>query len=395
MQYASELDSNSPGIRFPEVARRTVNPAPQLPGRQSKYFYTTPDATINEVPGGVQRSLFAHLQGAESTDEFSYAEANRLGTQSAYLNVPHTVSRTLVPLVLPSAKEALYGNEPFQLPFPHLLKGDIAFYVRLESGGGKNWELLASSSGSSTPLALVCRDWEETLRKRRKHKSTSEGTAGSVMMREASNVFVNLDTANYILHGIQHYGCREPSWRDSFWKGFGLHRLHAVVQADMQALCEHVVRHCMSPFGVVVSEVTHSSDQAVSMVVDGRVERMRNYWAREDEHTGEIIMPEPGDELGFALRRMEVRESGAQAKGTHQADENEMNRWRHVLPGWGYCDAVRTMFPLKRPPSSTLVAGPQERQHWVWQLVPCTRGNTWDGGVDAGDEVFLSLGRFF
>lgn len=170
MQFPSVQDAS-----FPETAHRTVNPAPLLPGQQSKYFYTTPDATINYS----SQSLFDHLSGAASTNEFAYGEPNRLGTQSGYLNVPHTVSRHLVPLVLPSAKEAAYGNEPFQLPFPHLMKGDIAFYLRLESG---NWD------SHHMPLGLVCRDWDGAMQLRRKRRVPSGEMQGSLMMNEGANV---------------------------------------------------------------------------------------------------------------------------------------------------------------------------------------------------------------
>jgi hypothetical protein len=47
--------------------------------------------------------------------------------------VPHRVQRHIVPLVLPNAKESAYGNGPVLLPFPHLQKGDLAFYLRLEN----------------------------------------------------------------------------------------------------------------------------------------------------------------------------------------------------------------------------------------------------------------------
>lgn len=121
-------------IRYPEVAIRTIKPTPQLPARNSRYFYTTPDATINEHSS--REDPFEHLRNAESTENFSYAEPNRLGTQPAYLNVPHIVQRVLTPITLPSAKEQKYGNEPFELPFPHLKKGDLAFYMRLDQNHG-------------------------------------------------------------------------------------------------------------------------------------------------------------------------------------------------------------------------------------------------------------------
>ena len=246
-------------IVFPEVAVRTVNPIPQLPARQSKHFYATPDATIDYSSA----NLFDHLRDAESTDEFAYGEPNRLATQAAYLNTPHTVQRTLIPLVLPNAKEARFGNEPFVLPFPHLRKGDIAFYLRLEgdwdSVGLSNVSL--SNPNSKHPLAMVCKDWAEAVRTRKRRKMPADEVGRSLMMNEGSQVLVNLQTVNYILHGIQHFRDVEPAWRDAFWRGFGLHKLDDGIKNDPERLCTHVVRWCMAPFGVVVSETTHGSDQ--------------------------------------------------------------------------------------------------------------------------------------
>jgi hypothetical protein len=367
------LDVSS--ISMPEVARRTANPAPQLPGLQSKYFYLTPDATFNQSKG----NLFSHLDGAESTDEFAYGEPNRLGTQSAYLNIPHTVSRTLMPLMLPSAKEAKYGNEPFLLPFPHLRKGDVAFHLRMEVAP---CTLQDVREGRGPPLAMVmCHgNWAEVMQKRRK---CGEMT---VMASESSRLFVNLETVNYILHGIQHYRDTEPSWRDSFWRGFGLHRLDPLIANNAELLCAHVVRWCMAPFGVVVSENMHSSDLAVAMIVDGRVERMRNYWVKQGSEDEDVEVPQAGDELIFMLERREMRLDEPEAL------EEELQRWAHVLPSFlaGY-DAVKMVFPIKR--AEGIVIGPAEKKHWIWQLVPGVKsaGNRacWEG------RGFFTLGRVY
>lgn len=250
----------SASIRMPEVSIRTMKQPPMLPSSSQKYFYNTPDATINA--GGTQR-VTELLEETESTENFAYGEANRLGTQSGYLNVPHMAQKHICPLVLPNAKRAEYGNEPFVLPFPHLRKGDIAFYLRLQSG---NWEV-DSSQQQRHPLSLVCKDWKD-VKKRRMDEA----------MSKSGQVFLNLQTVNYILHGIQYYRDSEPYWRDAFWRGFGLDKLDPIVYGggmgpgarDMEALCTHIVRWCMTPFGVVASDAFNISDQGVAMVVDGR-----------------------------------------------------------------------------------------------------------------------------
>lgn len=346
-------------MRMPEVAIRTMNPPPQLPGKQQKYFFTRPDATFNAS----NEDPFAHLQRAEDTEEFEYGGANRLGTQTAYLNIPHRVQKGLMPLMLPNAKETGYGNQPFVLPFPHLQKGDIAFYLRLEN----DWHSEAvqrslqnpscSSSSTRPPLALVCEDWEGKVHATRRKRGRGDEIASSLMMHEGAQLFVNLQTVNYILHGIQHYkGSAEPAWRDSFWKGFGLHRLHQSVKDDPEKLCTHVIRGCMTPFGVITSEVSHRSDQAVSMVVDGRIEEgiMRNYWAEfvkgSSKQTGpdEVAMPQAGDELILVLEEMSIDLDDF---------DKAVDKWTYVLPNHHSRGAVRMVFPFSDKKK-------------VWQLVP-------------------------
>jgi len=366
-------------IRMPEVAIRTLNPRPMLPARQQKHFYTTPDATINESSD----SLFDHLLEAEHTDNFEYGGPNRLGTQAAYLNVPHMVQRNLAPLVLPNAKESAYGNAPFALPFPHLSRGDIAFYLRLEN----DWESTPvqqslrnpSMHDARTPLALVCRDWASAVHTRKRQRMEADEIGRSLMMSEGSQVFVNLQTVNYILHGIQMYGGdTEAGWRDCFWRGFWLHRLDPRVQNDAERLCTHVVRSCMSPFGVVASEVTHSSDQGVAMVVDGRVECMRNYWASFEGAEDELDMPQPGNELILVLERVMVDVECRSA-----SLEQELDRWTYMLPN--HCHAsssdshvAKMVFPLRQCAVGTglgMVQAPDENGRTpVWQLVPSFAG---------------------
>lgn len=149
MLLKSVLTSGNPEIRAPEVSIKTMRQFPMLPSTSQKNFYTTPDATFNQ---GGSRTVLEHLEDAESTENFAYAEANRLGTQAAYLNVPHMTQKTICPLILPNTKRQAYGNEPFLLPFPHLRKGDIAFYLRLES----RWEACRTDN-ASIPLSLVCK----------------------------------------------------------------------------------------------------------------------------------------------------------------------------------------------------------------------------------------------
>lgn len=377
------------------MAIRTLNTPPNMPAPNSKHFYTTPDATMNES----SRSLFEHLEGAEGTDKFAYGEANRLGTQTAYANVPHVVSKHLTPLVLPNARGEGYGNEPFALPFPHVVRGDIAFYLRLE-GGPNLWELESNNPlrfGAKTPLSLVCRDWADSVRKLRRTMESSERIWRHLKCGEGSQIFVNLQTLNYILHGVQHHRGQDPCWRDSFWQGFGLDRLDARIQNDMEALATHVVRWCMTPFGVVTSEVKQRSDQAVAMVIDGRVERMRNYWAAmvdadgfadlvtmQNDRVGDgqkgrkrrmvpvkasasapdkVAMPQSGSELILILEKVPLRT--VQQEDSIDEAQHKLQSRTYVLPNRSGRDdakeAVKMVFPQPSP---------AHMEDHVWQLVP-------------------------
>jgi hypothetical protein len=86
----------------------------------------------------------------------------------------------------------------------------------------------------------------------------------------------------------------------------------------------------MTPFGVITSEVRHSSDQAVAMVVDGRVEEgMRNYWAHFVQDSAadcpnEVAVPQAGDQLILVLEEMTVNLEAA-ANGGDEFD-SEVDR---------------------------------------------------------------------
>lgn len=170
--------------------------------------------------------------------------------------------------------------------------------------------------------------------------------------------FVNLQTANYILHGLQHYADSEPAWRDTFWRGFGLHMLDPSVRDDPEKLCTHVVRWCITPFGVVSSETSHrgGEQQAVAMVVDGRVERgngLRNFWGQ-----GESATTCAGDELILILERVPMNFGALQ---------EELERWTYILPNRNDRENVKMTFPVAHPP---WMQRPLPKDHAIWQLVP-------------------------
>ena len=114
------------------------------------------------------------------------------------------------------------------------------------------------------------------------------------------------------------------------------------------------------------------------MVVDGRLPLIvRNYWVSDDE----MEMPQPGEEVGFALEKIEMHVDDI------KKFEAEIERWTHVLPCWSAESTERAVFPLKRP--ARREALPLPRKHHVWQLVPRVKESC------AGTEVFVGLGRVF
>lgn len=167
------------------------------------------------------------------------------------------------------------------------------------------------------------------------------------------------------------------------------------MQNDAEMLCSHVVRQCMTPFGVVVSEVTHRSDQAVAMVVDGRIEKggVRNYWVDEEDGKDDdnSSAPQPGDELAFVLRRHEMK-----IASEVDLEMEDIEQWTHVLPGWHYASdaAVRMVFPFKRS-AAAAAYGPVERQHYIWQLVPTVVRRHDTMMMPASEFGLVSMGMIF
>ena len=107
------------GIRQPDVVMNN-GPLPPTSGTGNH------PAGINGTPDG--RINFAStLLGDVSP--YSYAEAERLSTQTAYLNIPHRVQRIIPSLDLPEAQPYEAGGRFFRLSH-QVDDGDVAFVIR-------------------------------------------------------------------------------------------------------------------------------------------------------------------------------------------------------------------------------------------------------------------------
>ena len=108
------------GIRQPDVVMNG-GPLPPNSTAGSKYpegFNGTPDARIDYAS-----SLLGDV------DPYAYGEANRLSTQTAFLNVPHRTQRIIPSLNLPEAQLWNSGGSFFTLSH-QVDDGDIAFVIR-------------------------------------------------------------------------------------------------------------------------------------------------------------------------------------------------------------------------------------------------------------------------
>lgn len=136
-------------------------------------------------------------------------------------------------------------------------------------------------------------------------------------MLHAIDPIVNLSTLNYMLHGLQRYGWKtEPEFHhwNTLWIALNLddHFVYTECQnrerADQsefrRAVATHIIRHCITPFGVPrgsekqggqhqgmgTKAVTWPVDFVTSMVIDGKVSNLVNFWRQHDINAGDDLM---------------------------------------------------------------------------------------------------------
>lgn len=297
--FFGDLHGGSGGIRKPEVVMND-GPLPPMSGLGGAAY----PAGFNGIPDG-RIDYASSLLG--NINPYSYGEADRLSTQTAYLNIPHRVQRIVPTLSLPEAQTWDTGGSFFRLSH-QVDDGDIAFVIR----------------AMFSPYELV----EE------KKKYNRQGILYAV------DPVVNLATVNYILHGLQRFGFdskKHVGW-NTLWQALGIDhhfakryngKLSAILMDFEQQLlaataandgrkklwimcfirrlrrevAEHIVKDVIRPFGVPTgserqggqhqgsnSAITWPVDFVTTLTIDGLVINMVNFWRHEDVNSGDDLM---------------------------------------------------------------------------------------------------------
>lgn len=298
------------GIRQPDVVMNNgpLPPSSTMGGGYPAGFDGTPDGRIDYA---------SSLLGDVSP--YAYGEADRLSTQTAYLNVPHRTQRIIPSLDLPEAQPWNAGGSFFRLSH-QVDDGDIAFVIR----------------AMFSPYELVAE----------KKKYNRQGILYAV------DPVVNLATVNYILHGLQRFGYDKEnvSWH-TMWQALGIDQHFAkkfpdgfskamtnvdrAINGTMSALLgnaamtetqrdeeikarfiamaymrylrrevvDYLIKNIIRPFGVPTgserqggqhqgsnSAITWPVDFVTTLTIDGLVINLVNFWRHEDLNSGDDLM---------------------------------------------------------------------------------------------------------
>lgn len=308
------------GIRRPDVVMNDgpLPPSSTLGGGYPAGFNGTPDGKIDYA-----NTLLGNV------NPYAYGEADRLSTQTAYLNVPHRVQRIVPSLDLPEAQPWDSGGSFFRLSH-QVDDGDIAFVIR----------------AMFSPYELVAE----------KKKYNKQGILYAV------DPVVNLATVNYILHGLQRFGYskKNVSWH-TLWQALGIDQYfskkykeglstimsawddimtgaapasvlaavsnaktnvplmgeysskHAALMGRFVAIsfmrqlrrevADYLVKHVIRPFGIPTgserqggqhqgsnSAITWPVDFVTTLTIDGLVINMVNFWRHDDLNSGDDLM---------------------------------------------------------------------------------------------------------
>jgi len=267
------------GVRQPDVSMNNGPLPPSNPSAPPVGINGTPDARIN-----MSDTL---LGGVEA---YSYGEADRLSTQTAYLNVPHTVQRVIPQLWLPAA------NNEGLIPLSHQVgNGELAFVMRMVF--------------YQSPSSL---DQEFIQGRKVMHKHNA---------LHAVDAILNLADVNYILFGIQmlcrrlidgriHQGTETEWIRLCASMGLEIEKYATDAKSDghalpvvLKTLVSHIVRSLITPLGMCKGSqaqggqhqgtynrsVAWPVDYVSSIVVDGKVIQLSNIWCASDIYSGDSL----------------------------------------------------------------------------------------------------------
>jgi hypothetical protein len=265
-------------IAQPDVVMNSGPLPPTNTGSGHPGFDGTPDGKIN-----VASSLLGEMQ------PYAYGHGDRPGTQAAYLNIPHIVQRIVPEFKLPEPDNC--SKTAFFFVSHGVCDGDVAFVVR--------------TAHSAFPLIT------------NRNRIARQGRLHAV------DVLVNLQTANYMLHGLQYYVRKsnaEPKWECPNWAqlyiALGLPSYFASAAdagAKMELFVSIITQQLIRPFGIPKGSdmqggqhqgvnggaVTWPVDHVISMVVDGRSTNLLNFWRDPKSDV------KAGDDLVFAVKPMD------------------------------------------------------------------------------------------
>ena len=244
------LSTHSRGSMFPHVDRSEV--------RFPRSYASGAFGVAADVPRADAVVDGARGAPTEGIEPYAYGTSEHLGTQQSYLCVPHRVSRVVAPLRLPTVD----GHSTFAVACAYQ-KGDLVFAARA--------------------LGVV-----------------------------------TLPVANYVLWGLQAYMTKRlrarvdlaherstPAHERSTPDEWGLlaSRLMPDVvwpadgNFDRSAVCRFLGTRVLQPLGCVQTLVSHVAagggdergEHALSFVVDGRVELLRNLWSTDEFSSGDEL----------------------------------------------------------------------------------------------------------
>jgi hypothetical protein len=255
-------------IAKPDVIMNSGPLPPTNLGGAPPGFNGIPDGKINDTS-----TLLGDMH------PYSYGGPARPGTQNGTLNIPHIVQRIIPSFELPEPSSQHLKN---WIPISHgVCDGDIAFTLRAAFGAYP-----------------IIKDRNRLARR---------GNLNAV------DVIVNLQTANYILRGLQEYLTsvivQAENW-GQLYLACGLdHYIPPSVLPILQSSPEYermvdiITRQIIRPFGVPKGSdkqggqhqgthpktVTWPVDHVLSFIVDGKCTNLMNFWrdAKLNVHAGD------------------------------------------------------------------------------------------------------------
>lgn len=251
--------SSGAGVQFPRVV---MNDGPLPPLNTGGYgsAFNTPDGIINQT-----KDLLSNLE------PYSYGEnAERLSTQTSYVNHPHRYQKIIPKIFIPSA---LGTPGTPDVALEHAIKeGDVVFALRM-------------------PKDMML--------------GPSEFCAARNLPASSLTPLVNLATVNYILYGLQ-VGRLSGLQHANRWNTYFLKLTQGKITAKTKLTREHVwnfIKTYIKPFGVMYGSDLQGGqhegqygpsnnpvDYVASFLIDGKCIKTNNLWRELNISCGDDLI---------------------------------------------------------------------------------------------------------